>query len=108
MAGGGPDDEPPKLIRSVATDAGRHFFDAPPEMSMADCVVRLGQMEGAEIVSLMPADIGEWLVFRVEGYRFSASDPVGGEVWFHADDPATPEALLQKIAMWVVAPTNPS
>ena len=107
MAAGSHDDGPPRLLKSVVTDSGRHFFDAPVGMSIEACALRVQALDGAEMISLVPAEIGQWLTFQVEGWRFSASDPVG-EVWFYADDPATPEAILQKIALWMVAPINPS
>ncbi|MEH6810812.1 MAG: hypothetical protein V7651_18325 [Hyphomonas oceanitis] len=104
---GGSSDEPPKLIKSTVTDTGRHFFDAPTQMSMDDCVIRLIAMDGIDIASLVPAEIGQWLVFQLDGYSFTASDPLR-EVWFYADDPETPEAILQKIALHIVTPSNAS
>ena len=94
-----------KLRKSVVSHTGRHFFDAPATLTIDDCVVRLTTLEGIDVVSLMPAELGHWLVFRLEGYSFSASNPLG-EVWFYADDPATPEAVLQKIALCIVGPTK--
>ena len=76
-------------------------------MSMDDCVIRLMALAGIAIVSLVPAEIGQWLIFRLDGYSFTASDPLG-EVWFYADDPETPEAILQKIALHIVTPSNAS
>ncbi|KCZ53743.1 hypothetical protein HY29_16175 [Hyphomonas beringensis] len=105
--GGGSDHEPQKLLKSVVNDAGRHFFDAPAALSMDECVIRLGLLEGVNVVSMMPAEIGQWLVFQFEGYAFSASNPFG-EVWFFADDPETPDGILQKIALCVVGPTKAS
>lgn len=106
MAGGSPD-EPPKLIKSIATDSGRHFFDAPAHMTINQCVLHLTGMAGIDIVSLVPAEIGHWLIFRLDGYTFTASDPLR-EVWFYADDPETPEDILQKIALFMVTPSNAS
>jgi hypothetical protein len=108
MRGGeGSDETPPRLLKSVVTDSGRHFFDAPPAMTMKDCALRLTGLDGAEIVSLVPAEAGEWLTFRFEGREFAAADPLG-EVWFYAEDPETPDGILQKIALWIVARPKPS
>jgi hypothetical protein len=105
--GEGSDIEPPKLLKSLTHDAGRHFFDAPPAMSMDACILRLTSLDGLSIVSLTPSEIGHWLSFHLEGHSFSANDPFG-EVWFFAEDPETPEQILQKIALCVVTPPNPS
>ena len=45
----GASDEPPKLLKSVSHDAGRHFFDAPATMSLDACMLRLSQMDGLSI-----------------------------------------------------------
>ena len=103
----GASDEPPKLLKSVSHDAVRHFFDAPATMSLDACMLRLSQMDGLSITSLTPSELGHWLSFTCEGYGFAANDPFG-EVWFFAEDPETPDALLQKIALCVVTPPNPS
>ena len=105
--GEGSDREPPKLLKSVSSDGGRHFFDAPAAMSMDECILRLSTLESLSIVSLTPSELGHWLSFRFEGHAFAANDPFG-EVWFFAEDPETPEAILQKIALCVVTPPNPS
>ena len=105
--GRGSDIEPPKLLKSLSHDAGRHFFDAPAATSMDECMLRLNFLDGANIVSLTPSELGHWLSFEFEGHAFSANDPFG-EVWFFAEDPATPEPILQKIALCVVTPPNPA
>ena len=43
----GASDEPPKLLKSVSHDAGRHFFDAPATMSLDACMLRLSSSSGA-------------------------------------------------------------
>lgn len=103
----GDSNETPKLLKSVSRDAGRHFFDAPARMNLDDCILRLKHLAGLEIISLTPSELGHWLSFRFEGHAFSANDPFG-EVWFFAEDPETPDALLQKIALCVVTTTKPS
>lgn len=103
----GSDDGPPRLIKSVVDDSGLHFFDAPINMSMEDCILRLNTLAGIHIVSLVPSRLGNWLSFELEGHLFSANNPFG-EVWFFADDPETPEPILEKIALCIVAPTKPS
>ncbi|MEP0314055.1 MAG: hypothetical protein ABJL57_13805 [Hyphomonas sp.] len=105
--GEGSDIEPPKLLKSISYDAGRHFFDAPAAMSLDDCILRLSTLEGLNIVSLTPSELGHWFSFQLEEHAFSANDPFG-EVWFFAEDPETPEPILQKIALCVVTPPNPS
>lgn len=105
--GEGDSHETPKLLKSVSRDAGRHFFDAPAAMSLDDCMLRLQTLAGLEIISLTPSELGHWLAFTFEGHAFSANDPFG-EVWFFAQDPETPESLLQKIALCVVTATKPS
>ena len=69
--------------------------------------MRLNTLDRLDIVSLVLSRLGNWLTFRLEEHAFSANDPFG-EVWFYADDPETPEAVLEKIALCVVGPTKPS
>lgn len=99
--------EPSKLLKSLSNDAGRHFFDAPAGMSMDACILRLVSLDDLTIVSLTPSELGDWLSFELDGHSFSANDPFG-EVWFFAENPETPEPILQKIALCVVTPPNPA